>query len=99
MVERWGVAFSVIILLGSYRRHREFVHQTGILMSSRHKPSGPHRRHIVQPGNPAIDLADHVLRERPEVQVQCHQHHDVTQRSWIGLGCLEGLPERLANVR
>src|SRR5260370_4325500 len=56
--------------------------------------------HTVQLGNAAVHLTDHALRERPEVHVQRHQHHDVTQRAWIGLGDLdEGFPERLANLR
>ena len=56
--------------------------------------------HTVQLGNAAVNLTYHALRERPEVQVQRHQHHDVTQRAWIGLSDFdEGLPERLANLR
>src|SRR5712664_2649631 len=55
---------------------------------------------ILNLGNAAVNLTDHAFRERPEVYVQRHQHHDVTQRGWIGLGDLdEGLPERLANLR
>src|SRR2546421_10712325 len=55
---------------------------------------------IVQLGNTAVNLTDHMLRKRPEVHVKPHQHHDVTQRAWIGLGDLdEGLPERLADLR
>src|SRR6516225_9854784 len=61
---------------------------------------GPHPGHTVQLGYAAVNLTDHALRERPEVHVQRHQHDDITQRSWIGLGDLdEGLPERLANLR
>src|SRR5204863_7896494 len=56
--------------------------------------------HTVQLGNAALNLTDHAFRERPEVHVQRHQHHNVTQRAWIGLSDLdEGLPERLANLR
>ncbi len=38
---------------------------------------GPDRMHTVQLGNAAVNLADHAFRERPEVHVQRHQHHDV----------------------
>jgi hypothetical protein len=56
--------------------------------------------HDVQLGDAAVNLTDHALRERPEVQVQRHQHHDVAQRAWIGPGNLdEGPPEWLASLR
>src|SRR3954464_1847238 len=54
----------------------------------------------IQLANPAVNLTDHALRERPKMHVQRHQHHNVAQRAWIGLGDLdEGLPERLARLR
>src|SRR5207248_11767860 len=60
----------------------------------------PHRMHTVQLGNAAVNLTDHALRERPEVQVQRHLHYDVTQRAWIGFGDFdESPPERLARLR
>src|SRR3979411_864975 len=58
------------------------------------------RSDYVQLGNAAVNLTDHALRERPEVEVQRHQHHDVPQRARIGPGHLDkGLPERLAGLR
>src|ERR1700722_4122690 len=80
--------YSVIIARGVYQT------------STSRRPRRPNRMHTVQLGNAAVNLADHVLRERPEVHVQRHEYHDVTQRAWIGLGDLdEGIPERLANLR
>ena len=64
---------------------------------------GVHRlrpRHIIQFRHAVVNLTDHPLREWPEVHIQRHQHHDVTQRAWIGFGDFdEGLPERPANLR
>jgi hypothetical protein len=49
-------------------------------------------------GNAAINLADYIFRERPEVHVQRHQHYDVTQSIWIGLGHLnEYNPKRFTS--
>src|SRR5687768_1660043 len=62
--------------------------------------AGKCRSGHIQLGNAAVNLAAHALRERPKVQVQRHQHHDVTQRARIGLGDLDkSLPERLASLR
>ncbi len=43
---------------------------------------------------PRVDRRDDLLRERTEVQIERHQHHDVMQRSRIGLVAFhERLPE------
>ena len=64
-----------------------------------HLPSRP-AICFVELGNAAINLADYIFRERPEVHVQRHQHHDVAQSIWIGFGHPdERSPKRLTSFR
>ena len=63
-------------------------------------PGSRHAICFVELGNAAVNLADYMFRERSEVHVERHQHYDVTQSTWIGLGHLnERHPKRLTSFR
>ena len=95
---RLGIAGSAIVLgVGDHRR----VAPDAYITAAARALAGPGqpRHHGVFHRDAAVDLGDHVLRERAEMQVDRHQGDDLAQRAGVLLADLdEGLPERLARL-